>query len=141
MYRLYQKQSKTLEYPLGVREIPDGENPFINGPCLFCFSPQEIARHVFGVTKVGMEMARMRVRGLENAGFNIDTVSVSFLTALNEGKGNEQIDAFVLAKDKLKGLRNYKLSTVSKYLEVNLVDAHRALNDVIATAEVFLKLY
>jgi len=54
---------------------------------------------------------------------------------------NTQLDAFLLAKDKLKGLRNYKLGTVAKYLEVNLVDAHRALNDVIATAEVFLKLY
>lgn len=54
---------------------------------------------------------------------------------------NTQIDAFLLAKDKLKGLRNYKLATVSKYLEVDLIDAHRALNDVIATAEVFIKLY
>ena len=54
---------------------------------------------------------------------------------------NNQLDAFMLAKQKLKGLRNYKLGTVAKYLEVNLIDAHRALNDVIATAEVFLKLY
>lgn len=54
---------------------------------------------------------------------------------------NTQLDAFILAKQKLKGLHNYKLGTVAKYLEVNLVDAHRALNDVLATAEVFLKLY
>lgn len=54
---------------------------------------------------------------------------------------NTQLDAFNLAKQKLKGLHNYKLATVSKFLEVNLIDAHRALNDVIATAEVFLKLY
>lgn len=54
---------------------------------------------------------------------------------------NGQLDVFMMAKEKLKGLRNYKLGTVAKYLEVNLVDAHRALNDVIATAEVFMKLY
>ncbi len=54
---------------------------------------------------------------------------------------NTQIDVFLLAKQKLKGLKNYKLGTVAKYLEVNLIDAHRALNDVIATAEVFIKLY
>ena len=54
---------------------------------------------------------------------------------------NTQIDAFVLAKQKLPGLRNYKLSTVAKELNVNLIDAHRALNDVLATAEVFLQLY
>ncbi|MBQ3047640.1 MAG: 3'-5' exonuclease [Clostridia bacterium] len=54
---------------------------------------------------------------------------------------NGQLDVFLMAKEKLKGLRNYKLGTVAKYLEVNLIDAHRALNDVIATAEVFMKLY
>lgn len=94
MYKLYQKQSKTPEYPLGAREIPEGENPFWS-PCLFCFSPQLYPKHVFGVTKVGMEMSRMRVKGRENAGFNIDTVPVSFLNVLNEGGGDKQIDAFV----------------------------------------------
>jgi len=94
LYKLYQKQSKTPEYPLGARAIPDGENPF-NNPCLFCFSPQAYPKHVFGVTKVGMEMARMRVKGRENAGFNIDTVPVSFLNVLNEGGGDKQIDSFV----------------------------------------------
>ena len=54
---------------------------------------------------------------------------------------NTQIDVFVLAKEKLSGLKNYKLGSVTKYLDINLIDAHRALNDVIATAEVFLKLY
>lgn len=54
---------------------------------------------------------------------------------------NDEIDAFLLAKQKLSGLKNYKLGTVSSFLDVKLLDAHRALNDVIATAEVFLKLY
>lgn len=54
---------------------------------------------------------------------------------------NPVLDVFLMAKQKLKGLKNYKLGTVAKFLDVNLVDAHRALNDVIATAEVFLKLY
>ena len=95
MYKLYQKQSKTPEYPLGARAIPDGENP-LNNPCLVCFSPQESnKRHGFGVTKVGMEMARMRVRGLENAGFNIDTVPVSFLNVINEDGRDKQIEEFV----------------------------------------------
>jgi DNA polymerase III epsilon subunit family exonuclease len=54
---------------------------------------------------------------------------------------NQQIDALSLARQKLNGLKHYNLSSVAKFLEVNLIDAHRALNDVIATAEVFLKLY
>lgn len=78
-------------------------------------------------------------------GYNNKMFDALFLTKAGKSVGlnfdNTQIDAFLLAKDKLKGLRNYKLATVSKYLEVNLIDAHRALNDVIATAEVFLKLY
>lgn len=78
-------------------------------------------------------------------GYNNKGFDALFLEKAGKSVGlnfdNTQIDAFILAKDKLKGLRNYKLSTVSKYLDVNLIDAHRALNDVIATAEVFLKLY
>ena len=54
---------------------------------------------------------------------------------------NTQLDAFLLAKQKIKDIFNYKLASVAKYLDVNLIGAHRALNDVIATAEVFLKLY
>ncbi len=60
---------------------------------------------------------------------------------ININFDNVQIDAFLLAKQKLKGLKNYKLGTVAKYLDINLIDAHRALNDVIATAEIFIKLY
>ena len=78
-------------------------------------------------------------------GYNNISFDSQFL--LNAGRkvgidfNNTQLDAFVMAKQKLNGLHNYKLGTVAKYLEVNLVDAHRALNDVLATAEVFLKLY
>ncbi len=78
-------------------------------------------------------------------GYN--NIAFDKLFLINAGKKvglnflNNQIDAFLLAREKLTGLKNYKLSTVSKYLDVNLIDAHRALNDVIATAECFLKLY
>ena len=53
---------------------------------------------------------------------------------------NKQIDAMVLAKTKLKGLKNYKLKTVVEKLNVPLENAHRAVNDAIATAEAFIKL-
>ncbi|MBR2468201.1 MAG: ribonuclease H-like domain-containing protein [Clostridia bacterium] len=53
---------------------------------------------------------------------------------------NQQIDAMVLAKNKLKGIKNYKLKTVATALNVSLEGAHRAVNDAIATAEVFVKL-
>ena len=46
----------------------------------------------------------------------------------------------VLARTKLRGLKNYKLKTVVEKLNVPLENAHRAVNDAIATAEAFIKL-
>lgn len=53
---------------------------------------------------------------------------------------NEQIDALVVARKKLKGLPNYKLKTVVTALNVELVSAHRALDDAVAAAKVLQKL-
>lgn len=53
---------------------------------------------------------------------------------------NEQIDTLELARQKVASLPNYKLSSVVKALDITLVEAHRALNDAIATAKVFIKL-
>ncbi len=53
---------------------------------------------------------------------------------------NKQIDALVLAKQKIKGLKNYKLKTVVTHLGVSLENAHRAVHDATATAEAFIKL-
>jgi len=53
---------------------------------------------------------------------------------------NKTDDAFVMAKQKLKGLKNYKLTTVAKQLGVSLENAHRAVFDAVATGEVMIKL-
>lgn len=53
---------------------------------------------------------------------------------------NEQVDALSVARDKLF-LKNYKLATVVKHLNIELVGAHRAINDTIATAKAFIELY
>lgn len=53
---------------------------------------------------------------------------------------NKQLDALAIAKNKVKGVKNYKLKTVATALNVSLEGAHRAVNDSIATAEVFIKL-
>ena len=52
---------------------------------------------------------------------------------------NPTQDVLVLARSKMSS-SNYKLGTVVKNLGIVLIDAHRALNDAIATAKVFLKL-
>ena len=84
-------------------------------------------------------------KNCQMVGYNSIAFDYLFLNKASRNVGihfdNTQIDAFLLARDKVKGLHNYKLGTVSKALDVNSIDAHRALNDVIATAEVFMKLY
>lgn len=51
-----------------------------------------------------------------------------------------QIDAMYLARAFIPGLKNFKLGTVCKKLGVSLENAHRAVHDATATAEVVIKL-
>ena len=46
----------------------------------------------------------------------------------------------LLARLYVPGLKNFKLSTVCKKLDVSLENAHRAVHDAMATAEVVIKL-
>lgn len=73
-----------------------------------------------------------------NAAFDMGMISV-------EGKkysynfDNRHTDTLAMARQKLK-LKNYKLATVCDYFNVPLVGAHRALNDTVATAQMFIHL-
>ena len=49
-------------------------------------------------------------------------------------------DAYVLARQYVRGVKNHKLGTIAQHLGVALDNAHRAIYDTIATAEVFIKL-
>ena len=53
---------------------------------------------------------------------------------------HKYLDAFALAKQSVPGLKNYKLKTVCAHFNVSLENAHRAVFDTIATAEVFIKM-
>ena len=82
-------------------------------------------------------------RGCLLVGYNVD-FDYSFL--VKEGKlagynfDNKTFDCLALARDKVRGLKNYKLKTIAKELGVSLDNAHSALFDTIATAEVLIKL-
>ena len=52
----------------------------------------------------------------------------------------ERLDTLLIAREKLSHLRHHNLKTICGYLGVDLVGAHRAVNDTVATAQVFLKL-
>lgn len=53
---------------------------------------------------------------------------------------HENMDTMLIARQKLPGLKNYKLGTIVEKLGVVLDNAHRAINDATATAKVFIKL-
>ena len=53
---------------------------------------------------------------------------------------NDVQDTLAMARELVKGIKNYKLKTLSDHFNIRLVDAHRALNDTIATAKVFIEL-
>lgn len=50
------------------------------------------------------------------------------------------LDTLAIAKEKLKGLKNYKLGTICEYLGIDIGNAHRAYFDALATAKVLIKL-
>lgn len=50
------------------------------------------------------------------------------------------VDTVPLSRNLLQGLKNYKLDTVAKHLEVELLNHHRADQDAGCTAEILIKL-
>ena len=57
-------------------------------------------------------------------------------TKLGYKFNNRQVDALYLARLNVVGAKNFKLGSICAKLGVSLEGAHRAINDVVATAEV-----
>ena len=53
---------------------------------------------------------------------------------------NKQIDALLLARQHVVGAKNFKLGNICKMLGISLENAHRAVHDAVAAAEVVIKL-
>ena len=83
-------------------------------------------------------------RGAILTGYNIIGFDMLFLRG--QGKtcrwnfDNEVVDTYKIAQKYVHGVRNYKLGTIAEKLGVTLDNAHRAVYDALATAEVFIKL-
>lgn len=73
--------------------------------------------------------------------YNID-FDYKFLNKAGSSMGfkfnNRQVDALFLARKEVKGAKMFNLKSIATRLGVNLDNAHRAINDAIATAEVLL---
>jgi len=95
MFKLYEKVSKSTENLRGVREIEDGENPFLDGPCFLCWAAQDgMTKEVFGTVKTGMKMARMRTREQLASGYDVKNFPVKFLAVKNNYSGKEPMKEF-----------------------------------------------
>lgn len=75
-----------------------------------------------------------------NIAFDFSFLSLYGAKAGYNFNDNPQIDALKLAVANVHGVKNYKLKTIADHLGVLLDNAHRAVYDAIATAEVFIKL-
>lgn len=68
---------------------------------------------------------------------------VGFITVAGEAVGydfdNTYMDTLAMSRRSLK-LKNHKLATVCAHFKIPLIGAHRAINDTIATAQVFINL-
>lgn len=83
-------------------------------------------------------------RGATIIGYNNINFDNVFL--IGQGKmcgynfDNETEDVYRFAQKYVHGVKNYKLGTIAAKLGVTLDNAHRAVYDALATAEVFIKL-
>lgn len=90
MLELYKRVPKSEKYLHGSRKINDEENPFLEGPCMLCISAQpNLTKSIFGLTKCGMSMARLRTRDNAGAKIDLEDFQVSFLSI--KGQEDEEI--------------------------------------------------
>ncbi len=75
----------------------------------------------------------------QNLQFDLSFVEIKG-KPLNIYFDNEKMDTLYLARKHFPGLKKYKLGYLCSYFGVSLDHAHRALDDAVATAEVFVKI-
>lgn len=82
-------------------------------------------------------------RGCVLVGYNV-SFDYGFLTKQGKDCGynfdNKTYDCYKVAQKVIKGVKNYKLVTIAKHLNILLDNAHSAFYDTLATAELLIKL-
>ncbi|NLY47105.1 MAG: PolC-type DNA polymerase III [Tissierella sp.] len=73
-----------------------------------------------------------------NATFDVGFIREK-LKLVNLGLYNPILDTLELARVVFPDLKNHKLDTIAKYLDVSLENHHRAVDDATATMDIFLK--
>ncbi len=76
-----------------------------------------------------------------NASFDVKFIKEKYLVNFNEKYDMPVIDTLELSKALIKGVKNYKLNTLTKKFDIVLENHHRAVDDAKATAMLLLELY
>ena len=74
-----------------------------------------------------------------NASFDIGFIRENF-KKVNLELNNPILDTLELSRAVFPNLKNHKLNTLSKHLDINLENHHRAVDDAKATKDIFLKV-
>lgn len=74
-----------------------------------------------------------------NASFDVGFVRDK-LKLINTDLTNPVLDTLELSRAVFPNLKSHKLNLVAKYLNISLVNHHRAVDDATATSEIFLKI-
>jgi CRISPR-associated protein Cas2 len=75
-----------------------------------------------------------------NAAFDLNFIQAACKKENLPVPQNKCVDTLILAKKKLKGIRNYKLGTIAEKLSVDTSETHRALKDCYITYGIYSKL-
>jgi len=76
-----------------------------------------------------------------NASFDVKFIKEKNLVNFNEKYDMPVIDTLELSKSLVKGVKNYKLNTLTKKFNIVLENHHRAVDDAKATSMLLLELY
>ena len=74
-----------------------------------------------------------------NATFDVGFIREK-LKLVNLGLYNPVLDTLELSRSVFPDLKNHKLDTIANYLNVKLENHHRAVDDALATADIFIKI-
>lgn len=72
--------------------------------------------------------------------FDIDRLNNKIYELTNKSIGNYYSDTMRLAKERICDIENYKLGSIAKYLNIDVENAHRSLDDCYTTWKCYQKL-
>lgn len=86
-----------------------------------------------------LEFSKDTIVVAHNARFDISFIN-HYASKLGFEKPDQIIDTLAISRELFEEFENHKLATIAKNIGVSLEGAHRAVNDAVATAKIFLKM-